>query len=106
MKVRITSLILLMISLLGCEPSYQDLSQMNKQSVQLSGTIQLLGNHPFQELALKLPKGGQVFIITSAHQEELKSKLGKQHQLKGTIIVQSLANPKLNRPRIYLKLSD
>ena len=58
--------------------------KVDKEEIQVTGRIYVMGNEPFTQVAMELD-GGKVYALVGEHKKKLRSLQGKRLTIKGTL---------------------
>jgi len=58
--------------------------KVDKEEIQVTGRIYVMGNEPFTQVAMELDDG-KVYALVGEHEKELRSLQGKRLTIKGTL---------------------
>jgi len=58
--------------------------KVDKEEIQVTGRIYVMGNEPFTQVAMELD-GGKVYALVGEHEKKLRSLQGKRLTIKGTL---------------------
>ena len=99
-KYILVSFLFLFAALIGCNEN--EISKIkNNKIVNIKGKLTLVGNAPFEKIALHFGQNSQVFLVFKTNKElkKAKSKLGKSVKIKGKFQKIKLDTP-LNKASI------